>query len=128
MSQSRADFRARLSRLPKQEIPESYSEYAGPIIGSALAPLFYVISGLVGFINYFALPMLVRSFAENTDTQEDPKLDAAMDAIWALPSIGLAFAGSVVFASLLGWTSGGHFKSAAIGIGLAFAISFFLVG
>ncbi len=123
MQQPRADFHTRLSRLPRREIPQTYTPVANKTLGSALSPLIFVLSAVIGFVNFFLLPYIVRSFTGKSDALDVSLTEEALDAIWMIPSIGLAFAGSVVFMSVIGLTGGGHFKAATVGIALALAMS-----
>ena len=118
MAQSRADFKERLARIPKRQASPAYVPILdGQRISSALAPLSYLLSALLGFVMFFLLPRFFLAFG--TPDGEGAGAVSLADPIWIVPSIGLTMAGAVVVQSALGMATGGHFKSTAVGVALA---------
>lgn len=129
MPESRTEFKKRLARIPKRQVSQTYNPYLDSHgLSSDLSPLGYVFAGVMGFVLFLVLPHVFLSFAGPGADPRKGVDDAVFDLLWTLPSIGLAFAASIVFLSVVGFSSGGHLKAACIGIGLGLGLVLLLPG
>ena len=127
MTASRSEFKARIRKLPRKQVDQTRDPVLTTrSLSSALYPFTFLLTGFFGFVNYLIVPRVIRSFAvHGSDVEFDEEL---FEAMWVIPSLGIAMAFSIICMACAGLSTGGHFRSAMVGVGLAFLLTRALTG